>query len=192
MLQCLHTLVNVSCNVHDVLFVYGRHKDAHDLCKRRKFRHHTRVDFLFPKTDIIVGFSETENVMFRCVGLKDNSALFFRSSCSSRNLRYKLEGAFARTIIAEIKRGIGFQNTDESNVSEIVSFRNHLRTHKHVRFLIAESRQDFEIAVLSHRSIVVHTQHSHAGNKVFQLFNHFFGADSALFYLVASAIWALG
>lgn len=105
--------------------------------------------------------------MFRRIGLKNDSAFFFRSARSARNLRYELEGALARAIITKIQRGVRFENTHECDVAEVVTFCNHLRADEHVRFLVAERGKNLEITVLSHCRVVVHTQDSDVRNEIF-------------------------
>lgn len=129
--------------------------------------------------------------MFGSVSLQYDAPLFIGSSGTSRNLRNELESAFARPIIAKIKRGVRFQYTNQCNVAEVVSFCNHLRAHENVRFFVAERGQNLEITVFAHGGVVVHTQNAHAGNELFELVHNFFGADTSLFYLVATAIGTL-
>ena len=70
------------------------------------------------------------------IGLDNDLSAFTRAPRSPRNLRDKLERALVTSVIGKIQAEIGVQNPDKSYVLEIVSFCNHLRADKHVRFAL--------------------------------------------------------
>ena len=74
--------------------------------------------------------------MARRIGLDNDLSAFARAPCAPRNLRDKLERALVTSVIGKIQAEIGVQNPDKGYVLKIVSFCNHLRADKHVRFAL--------------------------------------------------------
>src|SRR5664280_1444132 len=88
--------------------------------------------------------------------LHKNLALHVAATGASGNLREKLEGAFARSKIRLMQRGVRVNDADERDVRKMQPLRNHLRADKDVNFPCAKIAENAAIIVLPLHRVGIH------------------------------------
>ena len=123
---------------------------------------------------IIIGNDLMNDRMLDALGLQHHPTPLVLTSGTSRYLRHQLESPFIGTEIRIIQHRIGIQYTYNTDMIEIQSFRNHLRTNQYIRLSLFEIRNNLFISRAGACGIQVHSCHCRFGKKNFNvIFNLF-------------------
>ena len=76
--------------------------------------------------------------MLRIKSLNEDAARQFAAASAASDLSHQLEGAFGGAEVGHGQGAVGADHSDERDAMEIVSFGEHLRTHKNIQRAIGE------------------------------------------------------
>ena len=134
--------------------------------ERRKIAAFTKFQFLLEVAGEIVMSRELNGRTERRVGLHENFAGGFAAARAARHLREQLKRPFARAEIGKVQREIGVDDSDERDVREMQTLRDHLRADENVDLAGAEGAQRFAIRILARHRIGIHPPHDCRSGKV--------------------------
>src|ERR1035437_353370 len=95
--------------------------------------------------------------------LHKNFAFHIAATGATGDLREKLEGAFARSKIRLMQRGVRVNDADERDVREMQPFRDHLRADENVNFARTKIAEDVAVIVLALHRVGVHALDTRLG-----------------------------
>ena len=98
------------------------------------------------------------------------------ASCSSCDLGDELEGTFGSTEVGHVQRGVTADNADESDIGEIQTFGDHLRTDEQVQFTALEFAEDALVIVTLTHGVAIHAGKFEVGEFAFEFFFDTLGA----------------
>ena len=93
--------------------------------------------------------------MFRLGSLQNNRTTFIPSPCSSAYLHHQLESTLVSPEIGIVHQVIGIQDSNNTDISEIQPFRQHLRSDKDLRLSFLEVGNDAFVSRTGTRRIEI-------------------------------------
>ena len=104
---------------------------------------------------VIVFCCRLHSVMFRRIALENHPPAQRAAPGAACHLHQKLEGAFRRTEVRQVKAYIGGNGAHQCHQGQIQPLGDHLRAYQHVGFVGGETLQDLLMAALFARGVGV-------------------------------------
>src|SRR6266850_5447847 len=167
------------------------HRNQYRMPERGKVAALPKFQFLLEIAREIVMPRELDGGAEGRVGLHENFARRFAPARATRNLREQLERPFARAKIRHVQREIGVDDSNESDVRKMETFRDHLRADENVDLTDTESMEGFAICILAGHRIGVHPAHDGIGKNIRDICLDFFSSETGINQRVLRTGWAV-
>ena len=106
-------------------------------------------------------------IMFWVISLNNYITSFLYSTSSTCNLCNKLKSSFVGLIVTIIQANIGIHNSNKCNVRIIMTFCNHLSSHKNAWCGFRKLFQNFLMPVFPSSCVVIHSKNWNVWEHLF-------------------------